>query len=122
MEWFSPENSLAALGVFATVGVLAYERLMPGLKRIGYRVQMDTLIGGDSQNGQPDVRLGLFGEAPEMSDASLVLLRIENDGLRGISVEDYTSRELAGLTVTFTERTVICRRTRSCAARCDRSA
>jgi phosphate transport system substrate-binding protein len=106
MEWLSPENMLAVLGVLATIGVLAYERLMPGLKRIGYRVQMDTPIGGDSHNGQPDVRLGLFGETPEMSDASLVLLRIENDGLRGISGDDYTSRELTGLTVTFTDRTV----------------
>ncbi|MGW7519081.1 substrate-binding domain-containing protein [Streptomyces sp. NPDC054796] len=106
LDWLSPENVLAALGVLGTVGVLAYERLMPGLKRIGYRVQMDTLIGGDAQNGQADVRLGLFGEAPEMSDASLVLLRIENDGLRAVGTEDYTSRELSGLTVTFTERTV----------------
>ncbi|WP_314174004.1 PstS family phosphate ABC transporter substrate-binding protein [Streptomyces winkii] len=106
MEWLSPENLLALLGVLATVGVLTYERLMPGLKRIGYRVQMDTPIGGDAHNGQPDVRLGLFGEAPEMSDASLVLLRIENDGLRGISSDDYTSRELTGLTVTFTDRAV----------------
>ncbi|OEU90411.1 phosphate ABC transporter substrate-binding protein [Streptomyces abyssalis] len=106
MEWLSAESLLAVLGVLATVGVLAYERLIPGLKRIGYRVQMDTPIGGDAHNGQPDVRLGLFGEAPEMSDASLVLLRIENDGLRGISADDYTWRELTGLTVTFTERTV----------------
>ncbi len=53
------------LGDFATVGVLSYERLMPGLERIGYRVQTDTPIGGDSHNGQPDVRLGLFGEAPD---------------------------------------------------------
>lgn len=106
MDLLSPENLLAVLGLLATVGVLAYERLIPGLKRIGYRVQMDTLIGGDAQNGQPDVRLGLFGEAPEMSDASLVLLRIENDGLRGISGDDYTSRELTGLTVSFTDRTV----------------
>jgi periplasmic binding family protein len=106
MDWLSPENLLAVLGLLATVGVLAYERLIPGLKRIGYRVQMDTPIGGDARNGQPDVRLGLFGETPEMSDASLVLLRIENDGLRGISADDYTSRQLTGLTVSFTDRTV----------------
>ncbi len=65
MEWSSPESLLAVFGVFATVGVLTYERLMPGLERIGYRVHMDTPIGGDSHNGQPDVRLGLFGEAPD---------------------------------------------------------
>ncbi|MGW8376166.1 substrate-binding domain-containing protein [Streptomyces sp. ODS28] len=109
-DWWNAENVIAVggavVGVLATVGVLAYERLMPGNKRIGYRVQMDAPVGGDRQNGQADVRLGLFGEAPEMSDASLVLLRIENDGLRAIGYDDYTSPELTGLTVTFEGRTV----------------
>lgn len=103
MEWLNAENILGAAGVVVTVAVLAYERLIPGLKRIGYRVQMDTAIGGDGQNGQADVRLGLFEESPEMSEGSLVLLRIENDGLRGIG---QTSYESDGLTVTFTDRTV----------------
>ncbi|MCT2590400.1 substrate-binding domain-containing protein [Streptomyces sp. N2-109] len=104
MEWLNAENILGTAGVVVTVAVLAYERLIPGLKRLGYRVQMDTAIGGDTQNGQTDVRIGLFGEAPEMSEASLVLLRIENDGLKGIGQNSY---ETDGLTVTFAGRTVI---------------
>lgn len=103
MEWLNAENILGTAGVIMTVAVLAYERLIPGLKRIGYRVQMDTAVGGDTDSGQADVRLGLFGEAPEMSDASLVLLRIENDGLKGIGQNSY---ETDGLTVTFAGRTV----------------
>ncbi|AXK33697.1 phosphate ABC transporter substrate-binding protein [Streptomyces armeniacus] len=103
MEWLNAENVLGTAGVLVTLAVLAYERLIPGLKRIGYRVQMDTAIGGDVQNGEADVRLGLFEESPEMSEGSLVLLRIENDGLKAIGQNSYESD---GLTVTFTDRTV----------------
>ncbi|RLL66743.1 substrate-binding domain-containing protein [Streptomyces sp. Z26] len=103
MEWLNAENVLGTAGVLVTLAVLAYERLIPGLKRIGYRVQMDTKIGGDQENGEADVRLGLFDEFPDMSEGSLVLLRIENDGLRAIGQNSYESD---GLTVTFTDRTV----------------
>lgn len=34
-------------------------------------------------SGRANVRLGLFDEAPGMTDATLVLLRVENDGYRG---------------------------------------
>ncbi|MFH8881673.1 substrate-binding domain-containing protein [Streptomyces californicus] len=110
MEWFSAENVIAVitavLGVLASIGVLWYERRVPRRKRIGYRVQMDTPIGSDVSQGRANVRLGLFSETPDMSDATLVLLRIENDGSSSIADSDYTGRELHGLTVEFTGRTV----------------
>lgn len=110
MEWFSPENVLAGLGVLATFGVLWYERLMPGQKRIGYRVQMDTLIDDDtSANGLGHQRLSLLETAPDMTGASLVLLRIENDGMRTVDNGDYFTSpegEHVGLSVTFPRRTV----------------
>lgn len=110
MEWFSAENVVAVLtavlGVLASVGVLWYERRVPRRKRIGYRVQMDTPIGSDVSQGRANVRLGLFSETPDMSDATLVLLRIENDGSQSIVDSDYTGRELHGLTAEFTGRTV----------------
>ncbi|MFD4949724.1 substrate-binding domain-containing protein [Streptomyces sp. NPDC058409] len=110
MEWFSAENivavATAVLGVLASVGVLWYERRVPRRKRIGYRVQMDTPIGSDVSQGRANVRLGLFSETPDMADATLVLLRIENDGSQSIADNDYTGRELHGLTVEFTGRTV----------------
>ncbi|GAA2088880.1 substrate-binding domain-containing protein [Streptomyces albiaxialis] len=109
MDWLSPENVLAALGVLATFGVLWYERLMPGQKRIGYRVQMDTLIDNDSTNGRGAQRLSLLETAPDMTGASLVLLRIENDGFRTVDNGDYFTTpegEHAGLTATFPDRTV----------------
>ncbi|MGX1882161.1 substrate-binding domain-containing protein [Streptomyces sp. NPDC055287] len=110
MKWLNPENVVALLtavvGVAAAVGPFWYERRVPRRKRIGYRVQMDTPIGGDARNGHDTVRLGLFDDSPDMSNATLVLLRIENDGAQGISATDYTGPDTHGLTVHFTDRTV----------------
>ncbi|MFD5696584.1 substrate-binding domain-containing protein [Streptomyces lasiicapitis] len=110
MDWLSPENVVAALtaalGLLATLGAIWYERRVPRRKRIGYRVQMDTAIGDNVRTGGANARLGLFDETPEMSDATLVLLRVENDGSQSISDADYTGRALHGLTAVFTDRTV----------------
>ncbi|WJV47272.1 substrate-binding domain-containing protein [Streptomyces flavofungini] len=110
MDWLSPENVVAvltaALGLLATLGAIWYERRVPRRKRIGYRVQMDTAIGDNVRTGGANARLGLFDETPEMSDATLVLLRVENDGSQSISDADYTGRALHGLTAVFTGRTV----------------
>lgn len=103
MEWFSAENVIAVvtalLGVLVSVGALWYERRMPRRKRIGYRVQMDTPTGSN-------VLTGLLGAAPGMSDATLVLLRIENDGPQSIGDTDYTGRPPHGLTVECTGREI----------------
>ncbi|WNO73308.1 substrate-binding domain-containing protein [Streptomyces sp. AM8-1-1] len=111
MEWLSPENVVAVLtallGVLASGAVLWYERRVPRRKRIGYRVQLDTPIGSNAPGGgRGNVRLGLFNETPDMSDATLVLLRIENDGAQSIAGDDYTGRGVHGLTAEFADRTV----------------
>ena len=110
MEFLSAENVVAVgtalLGIAASGVMVWYERRVPRRKRIGYRVQMDNPIGDDVRMGRANVRIGLFDEAPGMSDATLVLLRIENDGSQGIDRDDYTSPEVHGLTVVFTDRTV----------------
>ncbi|OIJ95064.1 hypothetical protein BIV25_20765 [Streptomyces sp. MUSC 14] len=58
---------------------------------------MDNAMGDDVRSGRADRRLGLllldFDGAPDMSDATLVLLRIENDGSLGIDRDDHTSPE-----------------------------
>ncbi|MFJ5227925.1 substrate-binding domain-containing protein [Streptomyces sp. NPDC088400] len=111
MEWLNAENIVAVgtavLGLAASVGVVWYERRIPRRKRIGFRVQMDTPIGSDARNGgRGNVRLGLFDEFSDLSDATLVLLRIENDGFEGIAGDDYTSSERHGLTVVFSGRSI----------------
>ncbi|KLL10691.1 PstS family phosphate ABC transporter substrate-binding protein [Protofrankia coriariae] len=109
MGWLSAESVVAVLtavlGIAASFAVVWYERRVPRHRRIGYRVQMDTPIGSDNRGGQgqANIRLGLFNDLPDMSDATLVLLRIENDGAQGITDTDYTSN---GLTAVFTERIV----------------
>ncbi|MEV1080512.1 substrate-binding domain-containing protein [Streptomyces sp. NPDC050211] len=109
MEWLSAENVVAVatsvMGIGAAIAMVWYERHIPQRKRIGYRVQMDNPIGDDVQSGRPNVRLGSF-DAPNMANGTLVLLRIENDGSKSIGLDDYTSRELNGLTVEFTDRTI----------------
>jgi ABC-type phosphate transport system substrate-binding protein len=114
-DWLSADNMVAVLtallGVGVSFGVVWYERRVPRRKRIGYRVQMDTPIGDDDPDGEgdgaPNVLLGVFNDLPDMNDATLVLLRIENDGGEAISEHDYTNREPdPALTVVFTGRTV----------------
>lgn len=110
MDWLSPENVVAVgtalLGVVASVVMVWYERRVPRRKRIGYRVQMDSPIGDDVRSGRPNRRIGVFYEMEGMADATLVLLRIENDGSLGIDRDDYTSPGPHGLTAVFTDRTV----------------
>ncbi|MFI2433124.1 substrate-binding domain-containing protein [Streptomyces sp. NPDC018693] len=110
MEWLSAENvvalATAVLGIAASAVMVWYERRVPRRKRVGYRVQMDNPIGDDVRSGRTNSRIGLFDEVPGMSDATLVLLRIENDGSQGVDRDDYTSPELHGLTAVFTDRTV----------------
>ncbi|MDQ1017477.1 hypothetical protein QFZ43_004026 [Streptomyces afghaniensis] len=109
MEWLNAENlvavATAVLGIIASGVMVWYERRVPRRKRIGYRVQMDNAIGDDVRSGRANRRLGLFDEAPDMTDATLVLLRIENDGSLAIDRDDYTGPEVHGLTAVFTDRT-----------------
>ncbi|MFD5859136.1 substrate-binding domain-containing protein [Streptomyces chartreusis] len=108
MEWLSAENIVAVgtavLGVVASGVMVWYERRVPRRKRIGYRVQMDNPIGDDVRSGRANVRLGLFDA--DMDDATLVLLRVENDGSQSIDRDDYTGPEPHGLTAVFTDRTI----------------
>ncbi|QNP71204.1 substrate-binding domain-containing protein [Streptomyces roseirectus] len=110
MEWLNAENAVAVgtamVGIVASGVMVWYERRVPRRRRIGYRVQMDNPIGDDARSGRANRRLGLFEETPDMADATLVLLRIENDGSQGIDRDDYTSPEVHGLTAVFTDRTV----------------
>lgn len=113
-DWLSADNIVAVMtaivGLVVSVGVVWYERRVPRRKRIGYRVQMDTPIGSDDPDGEAgatNVRLGLFNDLPDMVDATLVLLRIENDGGESIADSDYTNRDPhRALNVVFAGRLV----------------
>ncbi|WP_030677850.1 substrate-binding domain-containing protein [Streptomyces rimosus] len=97
------ETLLAAAGLVATAVLWAVERFLPGRKRIGYRVQMDTAIGMNPRDAHSLVQLRLLRRDQEITDATLTLLRFENDGGKDIVRQDYQEP----LTVEFTGRTVI---------------
>ncbi|WP_073761462.1 substrate-binding domain-containing protein [Streptomyces sp. CB02923] len=97
------ETLLAAAGLVATAALWAVERFLPGRKRIGYRVQMDTRIGMNPRDAHSLVQLRLLRRDQEITDATLALLRFENDGGKDIVRQDYQEP----LTVEFTGRTVI---------------
>lgn len=108
-QFLTPENVLAIVGVLVAVGGLAYERLIPGRKRIGYRVQMDAPIDDKSEDHELRQRLRMLENAADLEGASLVLMRIENDGFRAIDREDYitTREDWGGLVATFPLRRVV---------------
>jgi phosphate transport system substrate-binding protein len=100
-DYLSADNIVALgtalIGVGVSVAMVWYERLVRG-KSIGYRVQMDIAVDSDNE---------LFSSLPRMPDATLVLLRIENDGAVDIGPSDYTARdEQRALTVQFAGRHV----------------
>jgi ABC-type phosphate transport system substrate-binding protein len=112
MEWLSAENLVAVttaiLGIVASAVMVWYERRVPRRKRIGYRVQLDTPIGdGQGPDSRTNRREGWFDTAAGMTHASMVLLRIENDGSQAVGRDDYQSPGSHGLTVEFGERTIL---------------
>jgi phosphate transport system substrate-binding protein len=112
MHWaeqlLDPANLLAIIGVVVAIAGLAYERLIPGRKRIGYRVQMDAAIDDSTEDPRLRQRLNILESVPELEGASMVLLRIENDGFRAVDAGDYiTSPDNVGLVVRFPDRKVM---------------
>ncbi len=118
MEWLSAENLVAVavavavatamLGIVASAVMVRYERRVPRRRRIGYRVQLDVPIGDDQRSGRRiNRRVGWFDTAAGMTDASIVLLRIENDGSGTIGRDDYQSPGTHGMTVDFGGRSIL---------------
>ncbi|MFE7122630.1 substrate-binding domain-containing protein [Streptomyces sp. NPDC057617] len=115
-EWLTADNILATIfavfGLAASAVTIWYRPRAQNRKRIGYRVQMDTPFGNSNDGGDEGalttVRIGAFGNFLEgLDDATVVLIRIENNGAETIAESDYTSRDaLHGLTVVFSDRTV----------------
>ncbi|MGY0489618.1 substrate-binding domain-containing protein [Streptomyces sp. WG-D5] len=94
------------IGVVSIVTPFAADRRARRSKRVGFRKQMDIAIGHNGSPGAGDPRFGLFNGLPAMRDATLVLLRIENDGSRHVDQEDYLGASAHGLTAEFPGRVV----------------
>ncbi|MCK9876677.1 substrate-binding domain-containing protein [Frankia sp. Ag45/Mut15] len=108
-DWWSTSNVVAVLtavlGVGTSVAAVWYER-RPRRRQLGYRVQMAIRLGGGSRGGRGQAVFGQFTNLPGISDATLVLLRIENYGAQSISESDYTNNGPHGLTVDVADLTV----------------
>ncbi|WEV27893.1 substrate-binding domain-containing protein [Streptomyces sp. 71268] len=96
------ETFLTAAGLVLTGAVWAVERFLPGRKRIGYRVQMDTAVSMNPQAARDIVQLRLLLNEQEVTDATVALLRIENDGSKDVARHDYQEP----LVVEFPGRTI----------------
>ncbi|MEU7293155.1 substrate-binding domain-containing protein [Streptomyces exfoliatus] len=113
MDWLTAENLIAVgtalIGVLVSIVAIWIERWVPRQRRIGYRVQLDTAIGAGAAHTSvltgpgATVRRGLFVTDQELAEANatIVLLRIENDGGLAVSGDHYTDGGNTGLTVAF---------------------
>ncbi|MFJ9038688.1 substrate-binding domain-containing protein [Streptomyces sp. NPDC102406] len=109
MGWLEITFTAAGLllGAVSIVTPFVADRRARRSRRIGFRKQMDIAIGHNGQVSAADPRLGLFNDLPAMRDATLVLLRVENDGSRHIEESDYIDPSAQyGLTAEFPGRRI----------------
>ncbi|MGW4351608.1 substrate-binding domain-containing protein [Nocardia sp. NPDC004582] len=113
MNGFPLDIVLALIGITVPIVAFVWEFVLVGRKRLGYRVQMDTPVTGEIESVFPGVlpqlRPAGDGAAPDLQDLSVVLVRIENNGLTDIDGTDYASpdAERVGLHVHFPHRRII---------------
>ncbi|GAB2548670.1 substrate-binding domain-containing protein [Nocardia heshunensis] len=113
MNGFPLDIVLALIGIAVPILAFIWEFVLVGRKRLGYRVQMDTPVTGEIESVFPGVLPQLRpdggGTAPDLQDLSLVLVRIENNGITDVDSTDYAvpDSEPVGLHIRFPHRRVI---------------
>ncbi|WP_406200990.1 MULTISPECIES: substrate-binding domain-containing protein [unclassified Streptomyces] len=102
------EQWIAILSLGFPVAAFLWEFAIVGRKRLGYRVQMDTLAADDTQSEHAEILEQLQRDGHRLKDPSFVLLRIENAGSAPIEASDYLTDENdpSGIWVTFRRRQV----------------
>ncbi|WP_282778877.1 substrate-binding domain-containing protein [Nocardia sp. CC201C] len=110
MEGFPLAEVSAILGILVPALAFLWEFVVVGRKRLGYRVQMDTPVTGEVESAFPGL-LTQLRPRPDgsLTDLSIVLLRVENDGATTIDQHDYRVHDgvAAGLSVIFERRRVV---------------
>ncbi|MTE12968.1 substrate-binding domain-containing protein [Nocardia aurantiaca] len=113
MKDFPLDTVLAIIGIAVPILAFVWEFVLVGRKRLGYRVQMDTPVTGEIESVFPGVLPQLRpegdGAAPDLQDLSVVLVRIENNGITDVDSSDYASPDTdnVGLHLHFPHRRVI---------------
>ncbi|MGN9760824.1 substrate-binding domain-containing protein [Streptomyces sp. SD31] len=102
------ERWIAILSLGFPVVAFLWEFAIVGRKRLGYRVQMDTLAADAADKPYADVLGDMRHDGHQLKDPSFVLLRIENAGSAKIVSEDYLAdpADPYGIKVTFRNRRV----------------
>nr|WP_107906053.1 substrate-binding domain-containing protein [Streptomyces chartreusis] len=102
------EQWIAILSLAFPVAAFLWEFAVVGRKRLGYRVQMDTLAADAADKPYADVLGDMRHDGHQLKDPSFVLLRIENAGSTKIVSEDYLAdpADPYGIKVTFRDRRV----------------
>ncbi|SDM69069.1 phosphate ABC transporter substrate-binding protein, PhoT family (TC 3.A.1.7.1) [Streptomyces sp. cf386] len=102
------EQWIAIVSLAIPLAAFLWEFAVVGRKRLGYRVQMDTLASDDTQSEHAEILTQLQRDGHQLKDPSFVLLRIENAGSAPIEPGDYLTDEHdhSGIWVTFRRRQV----------------
>lgn len=111
------EIVLSGAGIVVASAAFVREFVLVGRRRLGYRVQMDTPVTGETESASLVGALRnlstteIPGMPLDLSRLSVVLVRVENSGTLAIDADDYRMRSpesaLIGLHVTFPGREVI---------------
>lgn len=99
---------LAMLGVAVPLIAFLYEFIFVRRKRLGYRVQMDTIAADETHSEYAGVLQQLQKNGTRLVDPSFVLLRIENNGITHIDTHDYAvlDNDKVGIQASFPGRLV----------------
>lgn len=102
------EQWIAILSLAFPVAAFLWEFAIVGRKRLGYRVQMDTMAADAADKPYADVLGDMRHDGHQLKDPSFVLLRIENAGSAKIVSDDYLAdpADPYGIKVTFRNRRV----------------
>ncbi|GAA0456382.1 phosphate-binding protein [Actinoplanes capillaceus] len=101
------QSVIAILSVVVPLGAFVWEFAIVRRKRLGYRVQMDTLLTGKAGATEANVLVQMY-QGDQYRNPSLVLLRVENAGWTEIREEDYLAPVGdVGMTVLFPDRKVV---------------
>jgi len=102
-------NVVAIFSVSIPVLAFVWEFVVIRRKRLGYRLQMDTLATDTAHAPSADVLARMHDDGRELTEPSFVLVRIENAGWREIVADDYLtpSDDRTGIRVLFEDRRVV---------------
>ncbi|WP_207400761.1 substrate-binding domain-containing protein [Actinomadura roseirufa] len=102
-------TAVSLLSIAIPLAAFVWEFVVVRRKRIGFRVQMDTLATDTAHAPHANVLARMRQNGRELIEPSFVLLRVENAGWMPIVEDDYLTSQFdrTGIRVTFRNRKVV---------------